>query len=199
MGASSSSVDSSDSPRDVLGYARLAFAALLAWLAWGVFHEPDAGVPLVSDIGIAIHEFGHMLFRPFGIAFLGSTMVILGGSLTEAAFPLLFVGYFLRTREDGTRRDVFAAMVCLWWAGINLLSVSVYCADARAGRLMLLNGLTGQESDAHDWNNLLTTWGLLEQDTLIARKMRAVAALMCVAGLGVAVWFQLRGSRGRAD
>ncbi len=52
-----------------------------------------------------------MLFRPFGIPILGRTMVILGGSLTEVAFPLLFVGYFLRKREDGRRRDVFAAMV----------------------------------------------------------------------------------------
>ena len=36
-------------------------------------------------------------------------MVILGGSLTQVAFPLLFFGYFLRKREDGRRRDVFAA------------------------------------------------------------------------------------------
>jgi hypothetical protein len=55
----------------------------------------------------------------------------------------------------GRRRDLFAAMVCLWWAGINLLSVAIYCADSRAGQLTLLNGLTGQESDGHNWNNLL--------------------------------------------
>jgi hypothetical protein len=192
MGATSSSVDSSDSPRNPLAYARLAFVPLLAWLAWGAFREPIGGVPLVGDIGIAIHEFGHMLFMPFGIAFLGSTMVILGGSLTEVAFPLLFVGYFLRARDDGTRRDVFAAMVCLWWAAINLLSVAIYCADARAGQLVLLNGLTGQESDGHDWENLLRGWGLLEQDTLIARYMRAIAGLVCVASLGVALWWELQ-------
>jgi hypothetical protein len=112
---------------------------------------------------------------PFGIQFLGSTMVILGGSLTQVAFPLLFVGYFLRKRDDGRRRDVFAAMVCLWWSSMNLLSVAIYCADSRAGQLMLLDGLTGQESDWHDWYNLLTTWGLFEQDTVIARWMRAIA------------------------
>jgi hypothetical protein len=60
---------------------------------------------------------------------------------------------------------------------------------------MLLNGLTGQESDAHDWNNLLTRWGLLEQDTLIARYMRAVAALACIASLAVAVWCALQAAR----
>jgi len=71
-------------------------------------------------------------------------MVILGGSLTEVAFPLLFVGYFMRKQSDGRRRDLFAAMVCLWWSGINLLSVAIYCADSRAGQLMLIDGSTGQ-------------------------------------------------------
>jgi len=195
MGATSSSVGSSDSPRTLQSYARLALTALLAWLAWRAFHDTDGYVPLLSDIDLAIHEFGHMLFMPFGISFLGSTMMILGGSLTQVAFPLLFFGYFLRKRDDGRRRDVFAAMVCLWWSAINLLSVAIYCADSRAGQLMLLDGLTGQESDGHDWNNLLTRWGLLEQDTLIARYMRAIAALVSVASLVVAFWSELQLSR----
>ena len=192
MGATSSSVGSSDSPRTLQSYARLALAGVLAWLAWGAFHHADGTVPLVSDIDLAIHEFGHMLFMPFGIPFLGSTMVILGGSLTQVAFPLLFFGYFLRKRDDGRRRDVFAAMVCLWWSAINLLSVAIYCADSRAGQLMLLDGSTGQESDGHDWNNLLTRWGLLQHDTLIARYMRAIAWLVCVASLVVAFWSELQ-------
>ena len=122
-------------------------------------------------------------------------MVILGGSLTEVAFPRLFVGYFFRKQSDGRRRDLFAAMVCLWWAGINLLSVAIYCADSRAGQLMLIDGSTGQESDGHDWNNLLTRWGLLEHDTAIARGMRAVAWLVCVASIIVAIWTELQRPR----
>ena len=141
MGATTSSVSSTDSPRTIESYLRLAFAALLAWLTWGAFHDAYGNVPIVSDVSTAIHEFGHMLFMPFGIPILGGTMVILGGSLTEVAFPLLFVGYFLRKREDGRRRDVFAAMVCLWWSGIGLLATAIYCADSRAGKLMLLDGL----------------------------------------------------------
>jgi hypothetical protein len=192
MGATSSSVGSTVSPRALQTYARLALAGLLAWLAWGAFRDELGYVPLLGDIDLAIHEFGHMLFMPFGIPFLGHTMVILGGSLTQVAFPLLFFGYFLRKREDGRRRDVFAAMVCLWWCSINLLDVAIYCADSRAGELMLLDGLTGKESDGHDWNNLLTGWGLLEQDTVIARWMRAIAALVCIASLAVAVWSALQ-------
>ena len=192
MGVTASSISSTDSPRTVQSYLRLAFAALLAWLTWIAFHDAYGNVPIVTDVSTAIHEFGHMLFMPFGIPILGGTMVILGGSLTEVAFPLLFVGYFLRKREDGRRRDVFAAMVCLWWSAIGLLATAIYCADSRAGKLMLLDGLTGQESDGHDWYNLLDRWGLLEHDTQIARWMRAIAFIMCVASIAVAVWSALQ-------
>ena len=193
--AASPSVSSSDSPRALQSYARLALAAVLAWLAWIAFRDELAYIPLLSDIDLAIHEFGHMLFMPFGIQFLGSTMMILGGSLTQVAFPLVFFGYFMRKQDDGRRRDLFAAMVCLWWSGINLLSVAIYCADSRAGQLMLLDGSTGQESDGHDWNNLLTRWGLLEHDTAIAQWMRAIAFVVCVASIIVAVWRALQSRR----
>jgi hypothetical protein len=197
MGATTSSVGSSVSPRTAQKYARLALAAVLALLAFGAFRGESGYVPLLGDIDLAIHEFGHMLFMPFGIPVLGRTMVILGGSLTQVAFPLLFFGYFLRKQDDGRRRDVFAAMVCLWWSAINLLDVSIYCADSRAGNLMLLDGLTGKESDGHDWNNLLTRWGLLEHDTVIARYMRAIAWLVCLASIVVAVWSALQAPRER--
>ena len=195
--ATSSPVGSTDSPRTLQTYARIALAALLALLTFHAFRDELGYIPLLSDIDLAVHEFGHMLFMPFGIQFLGNTMMILGGSLTQVAFPLVFVGYFLRKQDDGRRRDLFAAMVCLWWSGINLLSVAIYCADSRAGQLMLLDGSTGQESDGHDWNNLLTRWGRLQHDIGIARGMRAVAALVCVASIIVAVWIELQRPRER--
>ena len=195
MGATRASISSIDSARTIDSYLRLAFAALLAWLTWLAFHNEYGYVPVVSDVSLAIHEFGHMLFMPFGIPILGRTMVILGGSLTEVAFPLLFVGYFLRKCEDGRRRDVFAAMVCLWWSAIGLLATAIYCADSRTGKLMLLDGLTGQESDGHDWYNLLDRWGLLEHDTQIARWMRMIAWLMCVSSVAIAAWSVLQQAR----
>ncbi|HWH52495.1 MAG TPA: hypothetical protein VN651_13190 [Gemmatimonadaceae bacterium] len=170
-------------------WARGLLVVLLAWLAWGAFHDEYGSVPLVSGIDLAIHEFGHMLFMPFGVKIFGDTMMILGGSLVQVAFPLLFVGYFLHRRGDGSPRDPFAAMICLWWTAINLLGVAIYCADSRAGQLMLINGQTGQESDAHDWNNLLTRWGVLQHDTAIAARMRALPVLLCVGGLLAAAWF----------
>jgi hypothetical protein len=62
---------------------------------------------------------------------------------------------------------------------------------------MLLDGLTGQESDGHDWYNLLDRWGLLEHDTQIARWMQMIAWLMCVGSIAVAVWSALQSQRGQ--
>src|SRR6185437_2534269 len=92
-------------------WPRFALLALLTLLAWHAFHDEYGTVPLLSDIDVAVHEFGHMFFMPFGVEFLGDTMMILGGSLVQIAFPLIFVAYFLRRTELGTRRDPFAATV----------------------------------------------------------------------------------------
>jgi hypothetical protein len=173
----------------IVRWARIALTLALVPVSWHAFHDQYGEVPLLDGIDLAIHEFGHMLFMPFGIAFLGHTMVILGGSLTQVMVPLLFVFYFLRNRDGA--RDVHAATVCLWWTSINLLSVAIYCNDARAGVLMLISGETGQESEGHDWNNLLRIWGKLSKDTVIAGKMRGVAWLLCVVSIViglVAAW-----------
>jgi hypothetical protein len=181
--------DSPASPVAGVSWGRLLLTLLLVPLSWHAFHDRYGSVPLLSDIDLAIHEFGHMLFMPFGIEFLGETMMILGGSLTQVMFPLIVMFYFLRRR--GGVRDVHAAMVCLWWTSINILSVAIYCADSRAGVLMLISGQTGQESDGHDWKNLLGRWGMLQKDTRIAGQMRRVAVLLCVVSIvggAIAIW-----------
>jgi hypothetical protein len=167
----------------VTKWARVVLTLLLALLARVAWKSNEGYIPLIGDVNTAIHEFGHYLFMPFG-----EMMTILGGSLFQILFPLIFMGYFLLPK----RRDVHAAMVCLWWVSINMLDVAIYMADARAGQLMLLNGLTGQESDAHDWNNLFSMWHMLPRDTVIAGRMRALASLACVTSIFVglyAAWF----------
>lgn len=69
----------------------------------------------------------------------------------------------------------------------RLLATEIYCADSRASKLMLLYGLTSQESEGDDWYNLLSRWGLFEYDTQIARWMRTIAWLTCVGSIGIAV------------
>lgn len=175
-------------PRDdsatIQRWARVVLTLVLALLARAAFRDEYGYIPVLGDVDTAIHEFGHYLFMPFG-----RMMTILGGSLFQVLFPLIFMAYFLRP----AKRDVHAAMVCLWWASINLLGVAVYMADARAGRLMLLDGQTGQESDSHDWWNLFTMLGQLKNDTIIAGRVRGLAGLTCTASVLVGVyaaWFQ---------
>lgn len=178
-----------DSPK-VVRWARIAITLALIPLGLSAFRSEYGRVPLLGDIDTAIHEFGHMLFMPFGQAVLGDTMVILGGSLLQVALPLVFVGYFLFSKDH---RDVHAGTVCLWWAGTSLLSVSIYAADARARQLMLLSGATGQEDDSgHDFYNLFSQWGVLERDTLYAGRLRALAVLMCFSAIAVGLFVALQ-------
>ena len=72
---------------------------------FGSWDDP-VGIPLLGDIDLAIHEFGHMLFMPFGIPLFGETGVIMGGSLTQIALPLIFTGYFAFSKKH---RDLHAA------------------------------------------------------------------------------------------
>jgi hypothetical protein len=167
----------------IVRWARIVLTLILVPLSITTFRDRYGKVPFLGDIDLAIHEFGHMLFMPFGIPFLGRTMVILGGSLVQVVVPLLFMAYFLRNREGA--RDAHAATVCLWWSSMNLLDVSVYCADARAMVLTLISGETGQDSGGHDWNNLLHIWGVINKDTVIAANMRRVAVVMCLVSI---VW-----------
>ena len=174
----------------IIRNVRVGLTVLLAFLGYRAFRDAYGRVPLVTDIGVAVHEFGHMLFQPFGWAVFGETMVVLGGSLFQVAFPLIFVGYFLWSKKH---RDRHAAMACLWWTSMNLIHVAIYAGDARAGELPLINGLTGQDEDSgHDWQNLLTWWGVLERDTFYAAQMRGVALLMFFTSVVGGLWYAWR-------
>jgi hypothetical protein len=63
---------------------------------------------------VPIHEFGHILFRPFG-----EFMTLLGGSLFQILLPLIFGGIFLVKN-----RDPFAASVMLWWSAVAVMDVA---------------------------------------------------------------------------
>jgi hypothetical protein len=163
-------------------WGRLGLTLLLIPLSLRAFRDEYGGVPLLDSVNLAIHEFGHYLFMPFG-----EMMSILGGSLFQVLFPLAFVAYFLYGKQE--HRDRHAALVCLWWTSISMLGVSIYAADARAGQLMLLTGATGEDDpDHHDWRNLFSMWGVLNRDTVYAGRMRGIAALMCCASIALALW-----------
>ena len=172
--------------------ARIGFSLLLIPVSLSAFGSDYGQIPLLSGINVAIHEFGHYLFMPFG-----EMMTILGGSLFQVIFPLAFVWYFLYGKEE--HRDRHAAMVCSWWSGINLLQVSIYAADARAGQLMLLSGATGEDDpEGHDWRNLFSMWGVLNRDTVYAGRMRGFAALVCLVSIAYGLWLAWNSGTHRA-
>ena len=119
---------------------------LAAW-TWQFAAAPTGAAAINSILhlpNLIFHEAGHVLF-----GFFGRFIAVLGGSLLQFALPLGLAAAFLR------QRDPFAAAVCTWWGGENLLDLAPYIADARALQLVLLGGKTGAEVEGHDWEYLL--------------------------------------------
>lgn len=154
-------------------------ALLLGLFIWTVrFASVPMSIEAVSPIlhlpNLVFHEAGHVIFSVFG-----RFMTVLGGSLLQFLVPLILAGAFLK------QRNTFGAVVCVWWAGENLLDVAPYIADARALELVLLGGKTGAEVEGHDWEFLLTQLGWLHLDrTLGLAAWRLGLAMM----FGALVW-----------
>ena len=120
---------------------------------------------------LVFHEAGHVLF-----GFFGRFLTVLGGSLFQVVFPLVFAVAFLR------QSNPFAAAVCTWWTGQNLLDVAPYIADARALQLVLLGGRTGAEVEGHDWEYILGQLGWSHLDVTIGRWTHRLGVLiMCTS------------------
>lgn len=187
-----------DDSGKIVGWARIALTLALIPLSFHAFNDAEFGsrLPLLGDIDVAVHEFGHMFFRPFGWAFLGETMVIAGGALWQIALPLVFAGYFAFNRKH---RDFHGATIALWWSAINMVDVSVYMADARARVLTLISGLTGQEDDGHDFFQLFSRYGMLGKDTLYAGRLRALAASLMFVSIAAGLWFAWKGTPSDAE
>jgi hypothetical protein len=131
-----------------------------------------AGESFLHLVNLPFHEAGHLLFMP-----LGRFMMFLGGTLGQILMPVICLATFLVKT-----RDTFGAAVALWWAGENLLDVAPYINDARSLDLVLLGGVTGKETDGHDWENILSMLGWLEYDHRLAHLVNnAGIVLMLVA------------------
>ncbi|HUD72052.1 MAG TPA: hypothetical protein VMQ62_08830 [Dongiaceae bacterium] len=159
-----------------------ARAVLIALLAWWTLRLCTAAMPscFLDLVNLAFHEAGHLFLIPFG-----DTMHFLGGTLGQLAVPAGLAGYFLVAR-----RQPFAAAVCAWWTGENLVNISVYMADARDLTLPLVGG------GDHDWNNLFYTFGLLGEDSVrrVSTLTHHLGVVVMLAGLAWAGSFLLRGS-----
>ena len=154
------------------GARALAWCALALWALWFAWHGIDwetIGASFLHSVILPFHEFGHVLFMPFG-----RFMAILGGSLFQVALPLGLMAAFILKQ-----RDTFGAAVMLWWSGQSLVDLSPYIADAVDRSLPLVGG----GEDAHDWGNLLTMMHMLSHAQGIARSCFVLGVIVMLASL----------------
>ncbi len=90
--------------------------------------------------------------------------MVYGGTLMQLLIPAACAWEFYR------RQQLSGFYISLLWIAENLLNISRYIADARAHQLPLVGGL--DPGLFHDWTEILSRWGLLNQDTTLAWLMR---------------------------
>jgi hypothetical protein len=166
---------------------RLYFAGriitFLIILVWGItfviapIESNKVGRSLMHFVNLPFHEFGHIIFRPFG-----RFMTSLGGSLGQLLMPLVCLGVLLIQT-----RDPFGASVSLWWFGENLFDLAPYINDARSLTLPLLGGNVGHSSPYgfHDWEFILAEMGLLRYDHFLAKMAVVMGTLVFIVSF---VW-----------
>jgi len=168
--------------RWLLRAARGAVAVLLLFFAASHAFGKQSWV-FLDNVNLVLHEAGHFVFRPFG-----DTMSLLGGSLHQLLWPALFAAYFWWRRKDR-----FAAAVCGFWLGESMLNLAIYVADARAMALPLVGG------EIHDWNALLSQWGVLHKTNAIAAGVRVAGWIVAGVCLLFVVWRAARPSDAETD
>ena len=158
-------------------------AVFAAWTLW-IWSDMDvargeAGSQFLHMILLPFHEAGHYaIFRWFG-----DFIMTLGGTLGQHLMPIVF-GVALLWKH----RDPFGAAMCLWLLGFSTIDMAVYMYDAFDPKLMLLGGMTGAESDGHDWQNLFGDMGLLRRARGIGRFFGVVGMLVMLAALAWAAY-----------
>jgi hypothetical protein len=162
--------------RRLTAYKAVGAVLLIAVWGWFALVQNDQ-TPVFVYLNIAVHETGHVLFRPFGEL----TMLIMGSGF-EVLFPFLVgVGFLI------FKRDLVATSVSFGWAASALASAATYIADADDGRLALL-GATGPDS-AGDWERILGEefFDKVFLADRIAEIVRSAGFLLWFVAIGIAV------------
>lgn len=137
------------------------------------------GGSFLHSANLPFHEFGHVLFSPFG-----RFLTILGGSLFQVLLPLGLMLAFMLQRHDN-----FAASVMLWWSGQNFIDIAPYIADAEYRGIPLIRGMS---EEYHDWGNLLTMLDAVDQAAAVSRVSFSIGVLLMLASFawGAAVLYR---------
>jgi hypothetical protein len=160
-----------------------ASGALVLIAVWGWFAlVKNDQTPVFVYLNIAVHETGHVLFRPFGQL----TMLIMGSGF-EVLFPFAVGLVFLIVK-----RDLVSTAVSWGWSASALASAATYIADADDGRLALLGG-AGPDT-AGDWERILGQqfFDKVYLADSIAAKVRTAGYVLWFVALGLAAWVIVR-------
>jgi hypothetical protein len=170
-----------DIQRRLTTYKAAGALVLIAVWGWFALVQNDQ-TPIFVYLNIAVHESGHVLFRPFGEL----TMLIMGSGF-EVLFPLA-VGLVFLIRKH----DLVSTAICWGWAASALASAATYIADADDGRLALL-GATGPDA-AGDWERILGEefFDKVYLADSIAGTVRTLGYALWVVALGLAIWAIVR-------
>ncbi len=112
-------------------WIRLPLLVLMAYIMIRHLTAPyfPAYHSIFDALNLAIHEAGHLLFRP---RVFGNFIQMAAGTAMQCAVPLLCIAMFFK------QRDFFAMAFCLGWFGINVFEGWVGCIrndlDFQGGR-----------------------------------------------------------------
>ncbi len=126
---------------------------------------------ILDDANLAFHEAGHPLFGLFS-----NRLMVYGGTLGQLIFPIVVTVSFWARREA-----VSFALAAVWLCE-NLWNIDRYMADARVQELPLVGG------GEHDWTEIFSRWGVLNQDTSIAGAVHLIGWIGVLGAWGWLVW-----------
>jgi hypothetical protein len=136
-----------------------------------VFRSEPGFVFLLDYANLLFHEAGHPI-----VGLFSTRLEPYGGTLGQLAFPVVWSVTFWR------RGKVLGVAAGSIWFFENWFNIARYLADARTMALPLVGG------GDHDWNTILSRWGLLQYDTRIAAGIRILAWLGIAATCGWVAW-----------
>ena len=166
----------------VWGVRLITYKVMTAEIMYSYWHMVD----------LPIHEFGHVLFRPFG-----EWMMYLGGSLFQCLLPALIGVAFI-----WKMRNPFGAAFCLWWIAENVLDVAPYIYDAKLMALPLVGEWNDEVAEMHvlrhDWHNILLPFHAVDSAWALGNAAHLIGAvLMVLSWLWAGMWLWKAWQRSR--
>ena len=146
-------------------YEKVFLFIFVIYCIWNHFFTHERWVPILDSFNLAIHEAGHPFF-----AMIHRDLMIYGGTIFQLITPLLFIFYFKKHQNS------IAFSFSLIWFAENLFNIARYVEDARMTALPL----AGSREAIHDWNYILTTWDLLDYDTMFGNILMSTGGVIII-------------------